>query len=47
MILGFAGSGLLSGVTFKPAVIGDCEFTVAFSDIWWNLELYLSSVVFQ
>jgi hypothetical protein len=32
-MLGFAGSGMLSGVTFKRAVIGDREFTVAFSFI--------------
>jgi len=33
MMLGFAGSGLLSGITFKHAVISDCKFAVAFSDI--------------
>jgi hypothetical protein len=32
-MLGCAGSGLLSGMTLKHAVIGDCEFAVAFSDI--------------
>jgi hypothetical protein len=29
----FAGSGMSCGMTLKHAVIGDCEFAVAFSDI--------------
>lgn len=33
MMIGFAGGDLLCGMTFKHAVISDCEFSVAFSDI--------------
>jgi hypothetical protein len=32
-MLGFAGSGLLSGMTYKHAVIDACKFAIAFSDI--------------
>jgi len=32
-MLGFADSGLLSGMTYKHAAVGACKFAVAFSDI--------------